>query len=588
MNNDQHINHHGFVPAFPDDYIQSGPPRRCKGSYQSITENGAEKFKKFFSRKKDEPGSDTETEAEFETNMYEICDQETRNDLQLQQSYLNNNYRNSDCRDTVFPFGNRPPDKTASGERYNILPQHVDYLDSSTSNKTFLTSNRVYHEPFNVVDPITSKPKKPPKQKDIKSPVVVVSSKHNILNNLHSALTDPHMGLKIGPTKFSDVCWRLESYLIKKKQGIKLLQKTINDFKVWTPQGDMLDPEDVSSMTDNFIELMENELEYELRIIRTLESTLSTLKTVASKEDRYMESQKQLKTSIKKYNDSKVKKNSKSGSNGELLRSEYKDCQRRYSTEQKILQESISLDLRKQYIFHNYYNFANNSNMIDKSKENVCDGLNKLLEVDQLTFQQTFGDIRQQRMTYNWNHLTTEEQENTRRQDNFQNGLVDKNDSLLGCIYKNLPDTQVPPFTSPRTDTESFQFFTGLGNENNELSNLTSNGMCINNSVSSVISYRNCNDKWNRKTPDIPNYSGDRENSTSFEGLNKENGNYEVSDSHNDTVIHTKPDHCKIAEPDISGSINRSTHQRSDVLISSKNDLGLMDPTENKWTEDNK
>lgn len=575
-----YMNCEGFDPPFPDNYVQTGSPRRYKGSNNSIAESKTEKFKKLFFRNKDEQEYETETEAD----IYEKYDMEARDALQLQQSYPNNNYRNSGRQETGFTFGNGPQDTTARSQNYNLLQESVKYLDSPASNETFLTSNRLYHEPFNVADPISRKQKKTPNQKDMKSPVVVVSSRHNILNNIHSALTDPHMSLKIGPTKFSDVCWRLESYVIKKKQGIKLLQKAINDFKAWTPQGDVLDPEDVSSMSNNFIELMENELEYELKTIRTLESTLSILKTVSSKEDRYLESQKQLKTTIKKYNDSKVKKNSKSGSNSELLRSEYKDSQRRYSTEQKILQESISVDLRKQYIFHNYYNFANSSSMIDKSKENVRDGLKILLKVDDLTFQQTFGDIRQQRMSYNWNHLTTEEQENTRRQDNFQNGLVDKNDTLLGYIYKDLPVTQVQSVTCPRTDTVNFQFVTGLGNENNETPNITLNGTCRNNLTTSAVVYKNNSNQSNHKTEELHDYSVAEEIYTSCEGTNKENKSYRESNKENDTIIQNVLLYPKRSESDINGCLDRSIQH---TPTNDGYEINTLKLTTNYWTENN-
>ncbi|CAL9728483.1 hypothetical protein MOUN0_D05248 [Monosporozyma unispora] len=575
MNHNQRNEYGGFDPPFPDRYVKRSTQRRNMEGNHPQTERKSERIKKWFTRNKDE--DEYETENESDSNIYVNCDDDLNEDIQFQQLRVNDSKSNKEG-DVFFPFDEAPPSGVVSCQHFQHN-KNVTELDSATSNKTLLTGNRPSYDPFNVVGPSTSIPNKNSKPKEFegkRSSVVVVSSKNNIINNLHSAFTDPHMRIKIGPTKLSDITWRFESYIAKRKQSLHILQKTINDFKSWTPQGEVIDQEDTLKMTGNFVEMMENELEYEVNEINALESTLSTLKTVSSKEDRYIESRKQLKTAMKKYNDSKVKKNKKSTSNSELLRSEYVDSQRRYSNEQTILQDAISIDLRIQFISHNYQNFANNSDLQEKSKENISNGLKMLSKVDEHSFKQIFEEIRKQRMTYNWNHLSKEEQKNSRTQVNFQNGLIDKNDSLLSCIYKELALPQVPsPLTAPLTEPEKLHFTTNIGKEKFKIVNGNSNCASTNEQSQSILYYNTEKSQVSNLNQETYEYENNEISYTTDQGTNKEN----------ETVIQNTLEYTKNSEPNRSVSFDKSVKQRFEVLTGERYEFNTMGLEKNNWED---
>lgn len=563
MNNQQNHQYANFNTPFPEDQEQY---RRRGNINQYRPQSGSKrtKIKNWFT-KSNEKDSMEGTNSEVYEYYHEKPNTKFNRQNQISRDNLTNNSHVNGSPNTEI---NQPQTLRYNIEQYYKKLDH----DSSISNKTFLTSNRPNLENNEIMTPFRNPfndSKTHSEYLDKKETAFPV--RRNLLDNIQSVISDSHMGFKSGNIKSSDVVKRLIIYITKKNQNSLLLRKTINVLKNWNPQSDLYNKDDITLMIQNLIELFEDELKYEARVVQTLNSTLTKLQNISSKEEKYMISQKKMIVSVRKYESSLLKKNETLANNHILFESEMADNRKRFQMEQDLLQSSITTDLRKTYIFHTFENFTNALEIIEISKQKICSGLKELLMVNPKKFEEVFHVIRKERTKYNRKKLPSGEQENYRRQGNLRKGLNEKNDILLGHIYKEFPEIEIPQTNILPEWQPNLVFKTAIGESTTEVID----------QLSDTVKTNTLNRPYYHNKPDIDSYDLPS-NSTNYHYMKNED-NTEDNNKENKTFISTLPDYTKTPTHHTHRNINKGSGRQFVITTVDRYECNTDNLETNHW-----
>ncbi|KAK5778901.1 Ssp1p PWA37_001199 [Arxiozyma heterogenica] len=561
MNNLQYHQYDNFNSPFPDNQEQYRMSR-----YRPQSGSKRTKIKNWFTK------SNEKDFVEEDSEVYEYYHERPNMEINRQNQSIHDNCTRSYVNGSPNLKGNQQKILRNNMEQYNRKLER----DSSISNKTFLTSNRPNFENNEVMIP----PRNPldngkafigyrSKKENVNIPV-----RRNFLDNIQSVMSDSHIGFKSTHVKLSDVARRLTAYITKKNQNSLLLRKTIKDLRNWTPQGDICNKEDITLMTQNLINLFENELSYETGVMQSLNSTLSILQGVSVKEDNYLISQNKMIFSIKKYESSLLKKHEKPVNNSILLKTMMEDSKKRFGMEQELLQGSISIGLRETYILHTFENFTHALEIIEKSKRMMCSGLKEMLMVNPEVFEEILSSIRHERTKYNKHELPYEDQENSRKQDHFHNSLHDKNDILLRYIYKEFPGIELPQTTISLEGQPNLVFKTAIGESTTEvLDNISDRAQ---NSNVNRPNYHNRNDI---DSYELSSYETDYRNM-------KEDDDLEDENKENRTFMNIPSDYTKISTHRTQGNINKGSGRQFVITTADRYESHTDNLEANHWSNE--
>lgn len=536
MNSLQHHQYDNFNSPFPDNQEQY-MMRETMGRYRPQSGSKRTKIKNWF-LKNNKKDSVEETNSE----VYEYYQERPNTEYNRPNQSICDHRARSYASDFLNLERNQHNTIRYNIEHYNKKLER----DSSISNKTFLTSNRPNFENNEVMIPSrdTLDGHQPYTGHRGNKETADIPIRRNFLDNIQSVMSESHIGFKSAQVKLSDVVRRLTTYITKKNQNSLLLRKTIKDLRNWFPQGDVCNKDDITLVIQNLINLFENELVYETGVMQSLSSTLSILQNVSSKEDNYLISQNKMVLSIRKYESSLLKKHEKLANNSILLESLMKDSKKRFQMEQEMLQSSISTDLRRTHILHTFENFTSGLEIMEKSKRIICNGLKEMLVVNPNEFERILSLIRCARSEYNQNNLQSRGQENFRGQDNFHKGLYDKNDILLGYIYKEFPGIELPQTTVSPEGQPNLVFKTAIGESTTEVLD----------HVSDRTQDSNLNQPYYHDRNDIGSYDLSSHD-TNYHTI-KYNDDFEDNNKENKTFVGTPSDYTKTSTHRIHGNTN--------------------------------